>query len=424
MRIKQGSDVTENLSLAELVRIEDPSFYDDAIATYHRLQDEQPVFYYEPLDMFVLSKHDDIRHAAQRTDIFSTTRGLLLTEFMPAPPDAKRLQEEFFDMAGEMFPWTDPPRHRQLRRIVSPAFTPKALARISDELTAACLSLVETIPADEVFDFVDVLAARLPILFASRLLGTAASDQDKIRRWAEAIENIGAGTQTREQLQAQAKEFQNMHAFFLAEMERKRDEHGPDIICTLLDAELDGKPLTEVEILNHCSLIMSTGADTTRSLLSGMAIALAEHPDQLRLLREDRSLMSSAIDEALRWTTPARGFVRTALVDTEIRGQAIRAGQRVYMLYSAGNIDPEAFADPLTFDITREQELQHLGFGFGAHICIAAQLVKLEATTAFNMMLDRFETFELVGEPERVTSILRNGWRNAQMKFRTPVYAA
>jgi cytochrome P450 len=415
--------MTGSQDLAELVRIEDPFFYDDAIEVYHRLQRECPVFFYEPLDMFVLTKHDDIRHAAQRTEIFSSTRGMLLTEFMPAPPDAKRLQEEFFDPAGEMFPWTDPPRHRQLRRLVSPAFTPKALAQIADDLTAACRNIVESIPSDEAFDFVDVLGARIPIVFASRLLGTSSSEVDNVRRWAEAIENIGAGTQTRDQLRAQALEFQNMHAFFLNEMRRKRDEHGSDIVCTLLDAELDGKRLTDVEILNYCSLIMSTGADTTRSLLTGMAIALAEHPEQLQRLRDDRSLMSSAIDEAMRWTTPARGFVRTALVDTEIRGQAIRSGQRVYLLYSAGNVDPDAFTDPLVFDITREQELQHLGFGFGAHICIAAQLVKLEATTAFNMMLDRFEMFELVSEPARVTSILRNGWRNAPMKFRTPVPA-
>jgi cytochrome P450 len=412
-----GATMAEQQSLAELVQIEDPTFYDDAIPTYHRLQREQPTYYYEPLDMFVLTKHEDVRHAAQRTDIYSTTRGLLLTEFMPAPPDAKKLQDEFFDPSGEMFPWTDPPRHRQLRRLVSPAFTPKALGQIADELTAACRSLVDTIPANEVFDFVDVLAARLPILFASRLLGTSSEDVANVRRWADAIENIGAGTQTRDQLREQALEFQNMHKFFLTEMERKRAEPGSDIVSTLIEAEVDGRKLTDVEILNYCSLIMSTGADTTRSLLTGMAIALAQHPDQLRRLRDNRELMSQAIDEAMRWTTPARGFVRTALVDTEIRGQAIRAGQRVYMLYSAGNVDPEVFPDPLTFDIMRHQELQHLGFGFGAHICIAAQLVKLEATTVFNMMLDRFDSFELADEPERVTSILRHGWRHVDMIF-------
>jgi cytochrome P450 len=411
--------VDTDRDLADLVRIEDPTFYDDPIGIYQRLQREQPVFYYEPLDMFVLTKHEDLRFAAQRTDIFSTTRGLLLTEFMPAPPGARKLQEEFFDPSGEMFPWTDPPRHRELRRIVSPAFTPKALAKIGEELESACLGLIETIPPDQAFDFVDLIAARLPILFASKLLGTSTSDVQLIRRWADGIENIGAGTMTREELQVQAAEFRHMHEFFLGEMERKRHEDGSDIVTTLLNAELDGQKLPDTQILNYCSLIMSTGADTTRSLLTGMAIALAQHPDQLRLLREDRGLMSSAVDESLRWTTPGRGFVRTTLVDTEIRGQRIRAGQRVYLLYSAGNVDPEVFLHPLRFDITRQQDLQHLGFGFGAHICIAAQLVKMEASTAFNLILDRFRSFELAGEPERITSILRNGWRNAPLIFRS-----
>ncbi len=203
-----------------------------------------------------------------------------------------------------------------------------------------------------------------------------------------------------------------MNQFFLSEFDRKRHEPGSDLMTTLLDAELDGEKLSDVRLFTYCALVLAVGTDTTRSLLTGMAIALAQHPDQLARLRADRSLMPTAVDEALRWTTPARGFVRTLLTDTEIRGQKIKAGQRVYLFYSAGNIDPDVFPDPLTFDITRDQDIQHLGFGFGPHICIAAQMVKMEASMLYNMILDRFSSWELAGEPERLKHILRNGWHD------------
>jgi cytochrome P450 len=401
--------------LIELVKIEEPSFYEDPVPIYQRLQREAPAFYYAPLDMFILTKHEDIRFAAQRKDIFSPVGGLLLTEIMSS--EDKPLLDEFFDPAGEMFSYTDSPRHRQLRRLVTPAFTPRALATMAAELQASCRALVETIEPGRPIDFIDVVSSRLPILFASRLLGTTSSNVELIRRWSDALENIGSGTLTRDELREAAEEFKEMNKFFLSEFDRKRKDPGSDLMSTLLEADLDGEKLSDARLITYCALVLAVGTDTTRSLLTGMAIALARYPDQLARLRADRSLMPTAVDEALRWTTPARGFVRTLLSDNEIRGQRIKAGQRVYLFYAAGNIDPDVFSDPLTFDITRDQDIQHLGFGFGPHICIAAQMVRMEAAMLFNMLLDRFSSWELAGEPRRLVHILRNGWHDAPMVF-------
>jgi cytochrome P450 len=324
---------------------------------------------------------------------------------------------EFFDPEVELFPLIDPPRHRTLRRLVAPAFTPKALARIGDQLISACRTLVDKIPVGQPIDFVEAVSSRLPILFASRLMGTAANDVELIHRWSDGLETVGAGTLTHAELREQAAEFKKMGDFFLCEFSRKHDECGTDLVNTPLGAELDGERLSEGQLLSYCTLIMGTGTDTTRALLTGMAIALATHPDQLRRLRDDRGLMPSAVDEALRWVTPARGFVRTATAETEIRRQIIRAGQRVYLLYAAVNVDPEVFPNPEVFDITREESIKHIGFGFGVHICIAAQMVKIEASMLFNMLLDRFENFELTGRPDQVAHLLRNGWLNAPMVF-------
>ena len=401
--------------LIDLVKLVEPSFYENPVPIYQRLQQEAPVFYYEPLDMYVLTKHEDIRFAAQRKDIFSPTGGLLLTEIMHT--EDTPLREEFFDPAGELFPYTDSPRHRQLRRLLTPAFTPRALATMTAELEESCRALVDTVDANRPIDFVEAVASRLPILFASRLLGTTSSDVTRIRRWSDLLENIGSGTLTADELHDVAQEFKEMSVFFLSEFDRKRQHPGSDLMSTLLDATLDGEKLSEAKLIMYCTLVLAVGTDTTRALLTGMAIALARHPDQLAQLRADRSLMPTAVDEALRWTTPARGFVRTLLTDAEVRGQKIRAGQRVYLFYAAGNIDPDVFPDPLTFDITRDQDISHLGFGFGPHICIAAQMVKMEAAMLFNMLLDRFSSWELAAEPRRLTHILRNGWHDAPLVF-------
>ena len=132
-------------------------------------------------------------------------------------------------------------------------------------------------------------------------------------------------------------------------------------------------------MLTYCSTILAAGSDTTRSLLAGMALALAENPDQLMKLKANPELLNGAIEESVRWTTPARGFLRTVNRDTQIRGVDIKAGQRVYLLYDAGNRDPEVFADPWSFDITRSNAGVHLGFGYGPHLCIAANLARIEA---------------------------------------------
>jgi cytochrome P450 len=310
--------------LIDLVKIEEPSFYENPVPIYQRLQQEAPVFYYAPLDLFILTKHEDIRFAAQHKEIFSPTGGLLLTEIMHT--EDKPLREELFDPAGELFSYTDSPRHRQLRRLLTPAFTPRALATMKAELEDSRRGPVDTIDPDGPVDFVEMVASRLPILFASRLLGTTSSDMTRIRRWCDALENIGSSTLTADELREAAQEFKEMSEFFLSEFDRKREHPGSDLTSTLLEATLDGEKLSEARLITYCTLVLAVGTDTTRSLLTGMAIALVRHPDQLAQLRADRTLMPTAVDEAVRFTTPGRGFIRTLLADSEIRGQKIRPG--------------------------------------------------------------------------------------------------
>ena len=409
----------EQAELKDLVRIEDVSFYmDDPFPVYARLRREQPVFYYEPLDIFVLSRGEDIRWASRHPEIFSSAQGLMLSHLRLPSALGVDIRSAFFDPEGEPFFFTDPPRHRQLRRIVSPAFSPVGVASLENDIRAAARGLVDTIEPGEPVEYVTEIAGKLPVLVQARLLGVPTEDFEQIRVWTEALELISGGmiNLATEEIAAAARTFATMKDFFREQFKIKRRQPGDDLISTLLSADLDGEPLSEARMLNYCLIFMGS-TDTTRALLSGLAFGLATNPDQLAALAADRSLMKAAVEEGLRWTTPARGFIRTVTQDTEIRGQVIRAGQHVYLLDVSANYDEETYPDPQRFDISRGPDLAHMSFGYGVHTCIAAPMVRIETAIFFNEILDRYPSLEIAGQPRRVAQIVRQGWEELPLRF-------
>ena len=259
-------------------------------------------------------------------------------------------------------------------------------------------------------------ASLLPIRVACLLIGLPDLDTAQVRRWSDELEKLG-GDLGLDELEAAAREFSTLRDYILEQFEAKRAKPGDDLLSTLLAAELDNERLSEANVVMFATTMLAAGSDTTRSLLAGMPWALANHPDQLERVVSDRSLVPGAVEESLRWVSPARAFFRTATQDTEIRGQEIRAGQRVYLMYMAANRDEDVFSHPETFDISRPENNQHLAFGLGTHVCIAASLVRLEAGILLNELLDRFPRFELAGEPTSVIHIIRNGWEKMPIVF-------
>jgi len=397
------------------VRIEDPDFYfEERRESYDRLHADRPVFYYEPLDVFVLTKHEDIKEAARRPEIFSSAHGLHLHELRLTPEEVEVYAT--LHGPGEQFAYADPPRHRELRGVATRNFAPKPLARLGEQVRRDSAELVGKIEAGEPLDFVEDIAAVLPIRVAEALIGLPSGHDADIRRWSDALESLklihGA-----ENIRAAIRQFSEMRDFFRAQFVIKRANPGEDLISTLLASQLDGKPISEDSLLTYCSTFLAAGSDTTRSLLAGMALALAEHPDQLEKLKANPDLLEGAIEESLRWVTPARGFLRTALQDTQVRGVDIKAGQRVYLLYDAGNRDAEVFADPWTYDIERPNASAHLAFGYGPHLCIAAHLARLEARELYGALLDSFDRIEVAGEIIEIRQLLRNGWVHLPLSF-------
>jgi cytochrome P450 len=400
---------------ADDVRIEDPDFYFEGRRdSYERLHAECPVFYYEPLDVFVLTKHEDIRQAARRPELFSSAHGLHLHQLRLTTEEVEVYATLYG--SGEQFAFADPPRHKELRTVATRVFAPRSLERLGQQVRRDVAQLVGKIEPGRSLDFVEEVAAALPIRVAVALIGLPGGHDADIRRWSDALESLklihGA-----DNIRAAIRQFSEMDDFFRKQFVIKRANPGEDLISALLAAQLDGEPVSEANLLTYCSTFLAAGSDTTRSLLAGMALALAEHPDQMRKLKENPALLDGAIEESLRWTTPARGFLRTALTDTQVRGVDIKAGQRIYLLYDAGNRDAEVFPDPWTYDIERPNASSHLGFGYGPHLCIAAHLARLEARELYGALLNAFGRIEITGEVTEIRQLLRNGWVHAPLTF-------
>jgi cytochrome P450 len=185
----------------------------------------------------------------------------------------------------------------------------------------------------------------------------------------------------------------------------------------LLDTTLDNEKLSMANVMMFTQTVLAAGNDTTRALLAGMVATLAEHPKELKKLVADRTLVPSAIEEVLRWVTPARQFIRYVTADTELRGQALSQGDYVCLAYDAANRDPEVFEDPEVFDISKRRRLGQIAFGYGTHVCIGAPVVRMETPPLLERLLDRFSRWEIVGDQRRSMTTLRSGWVELPVAF-------
>ncbi|MER6176126.1 cytochrome P450 [Streptosporangium sp. NPDC001681] len=398
-------------TLDEAVRLNDPHFHTyEAAEVFARLRREDPVHHHTPLDTWVLSRYDDVRHASRHPEDFSVAHGIRLDNAAGQPPASG-----MFADGGEFLAYTDPPRHTELRKVLAPAFTARAVAAREARIRDIAVSVVDRVEPGAVVDWVP-LAARMPILVMLDLLGLPATDVDDVRRWSDGMERLSYPLRPGE-LQEVYAQFAPLGDYLREQMRRKRAHPGDDLTSLLVAPRDGGTVVTEANVVTFLQTVLGAGNDTTRSLLSGMVVELARRPDQLAALRADPGLVDRAVEEALRWITPARGFVRTVVRPTEIRGVALRPGQRVYLAYDSANRDEEVFADPDVFDVTVPRR-QHASFGFGTHVCIGAAYARKEAAALLSALLRRFTTFELAGEPERVVAVLREGYLGAPVVFR------
>jgi cholest-4-en-3-one 26-monooxygenase len=211
-----------------------------------------------------------------------------------------------------------------------------------------------------------------------------------------------------------------MHAYLEAHVQAKLDEPGDDIVSMLARSEINGRLLAPDELFIFLLTLLVAGNETTRTLVSGAMVVLAEHPAQRAQLAGDPLLLTGAVEECLRWVTPIQTFCRTVLTDTQVGGHDVAAGDYLVMLYASGNRDERAFGRSAdTFDVTRRADPAHVAFGFGEHLCLGAALARLEARCFLDELLRRHPRYELAGEPTRVASTLIAGMHSLPVVLRT-----
>ncbi|RNL62085.1 cytochrome P450 [Nocardioides marmoriginsengisoli] len=348
---------------------------------------------------WAVTKHADIAAVSKNSKVFSSRENGVIIRL---PETATR---DSVEMTKVVIINQDAPEHTQLRTIISRGFTPRAIGALEEGLELVARRIVSEAVASGSGNFVDQIASQFPLEVIGDMLGIPAEDRQKIFDWTNQMTGAEDEDLAREDNDPEAAAAEVlMYSMGLA-ADRKANPRD-DIVTKLVNADVDGRGLTDDEFGFFVIALAVAGNETTRNATTHGMKAFLDHPEQWELWKRERP--STMVDEVIRWATPVTSFQRTALEDTEISGVPIKAGQRVALFYASANHDEDVFTDPFTFDITRDPN-PHLAFGgHGAHYCIGANLARREVSLIFEAIADLAPDIKRTGPESR----LRSGWLN------------
>ncbi len=400
------------------INITDLDAYRDSGVPHDQLRtirEQDPVYFHREdpgggNGFWALTKPEDICFVSRNPQLFSSSRGGTTMEEYE-PEDLSQFNILMLNM--------DPPQHAKYRKLVSKGFTPRIIRSMAKGIAEDVDEIINDVIEKGSCDFVRDIAAELPLVVIARLLGVPKDERDKLFDWSNRL--IGFDDpefQTSIEDARMASMEIWMYANSLAEAKLASPESADeqDIIRTLMNAEVDGEKLTEMEFDAFFLLLAVAGNETTRNAISGGIVAFFENPDQWQRLVDNPDLVDSAIEEILRWVTPVMYFRRTATQDVEIGGKLIREGEKVLMYYNAANRDDERFADAQKFDIARTEN-DHVTFGHGEHFCLGASLARLEMKLLFAELIKRMPDIRLAGDIRRLRSNFINGYKEIPVEF-------
>jgi len=394
-------------------------FPDDA---FTRLRGEAPVWWHEPTShtpdgtgFWVISRHAEMQAIGADAGTFSSERA----------PDASGGGTLIEDLpygfaAGVLLNMMDDPRHHRIRRLITPAVAPRALALLEGELRARTAAILDAVAARGSCDFLVDVAVELPLQAIAMLMGIPDEDRHDLMAWTTATltyDDRELGTRSVGSEQAAAA----MAAYGTSLIGRRRADGGDDIVATVAGATVENEdgenePLSDLELLMFFNLLIAAGSETTRNAIAlGMA-ALIEHPEQWDLLRRDRPVVLSAVEEILRWSSPTLYNRRTATRDVEVAGEKIRSGEKVTLWWASANRDEDVFDEPFVFDIRRSPN-PHVAFGYRSHFCLGANLARLEIRIMLEEILARFERLSLDAPIERFRTNKHAGVKHMFVTF-------
>ncbi len=383
---------------------------------FDALRDQDPVQWYrrpgfEPF--WAITGLAEVAYVSRHPELFSSAQRVTLDQ-----PDAIEMIEADIDARAAMFghdrneapalPYMDPPRHRELRRVMAPFFSVRAVSALEDRFIELAETYVDDfraiLEAEGTADVATRLTNRLPVVAICEMVGVPEADREDVLSWTEGLVGCADPDQQLPGEDAAAAFQRNMAALggYLAEYVRTRMEQqgGDDLFAALVSAEVEGRKLAYHEVLYTVQNLLVAGNGTTRNAMAAGVRALLENPDQLAALADNYSLLDSAVEEILRWSTIAVHFARTCVQNTELGGKIIKAGETLVLWYPAANRDPAAFDDPHRFDITRSAN-PHVAFGGnGAHVCLGQHLARLEIRAMLRAVVPLLLDLEPVGVPE------------------------
>jgi cytochrome P450 len=376
---------------------------------FTRLRRVRPVCWQEVPEQagyWAVLRHADVVHVARHPEVFSASEGgVVIEDLEPTSLQAMR------DMLLAM----DPPRHTAYRKPVSPEFKARVIGRMEDQVRAITVGILDRTGTGGEVEFVHDVCAHLPSEVVGQLLGLPREDWPAIHALAE--RNSGGQDPDIADPAERGSSSMEMAVYAMGFAARRRamPPQG-DLTDVLLGSHFDGRLMTDVDFGRFFVQLVTAGNDTTRTMLSSGLLALLQHPDQLEQVRRRPDAIPAMVEEVLRWSNPLHYFRRTAVVDTEIAGQTIAAGDKVAMIYTSANRDEAVFDDPQSFDITRNPN-HHLSFGIGTHFCLGVHLARLEGRVFFEELLARFEHMELAGRPRRQRSNLNNALKSLPVRL-------
>jgi cytochrome P450 len=358
-----------------------------------------PLWWADDLKGWVVTRYDDVRHILKTHEVFSSTAMAEMQDQAVALPLLS----------------DDPPRHTQLRAIVNTAFTTRTLKNIENDVERLVDELLDNIPIGKPVDIAESFTIPLPVAIIARLMGIPPERGDDFKRWSDAL----PGTSEATDLEARMPDIIEMATYFQSLIPERRESPGDDLISKVVHAEVEGERLGDEDIVGFTMLLLIAGNETTTNLLANLLDLASHNPDIWEELRAKPELVDAAVEEICRYDSPVQWVLRKALVDTEIQGQRIAAGDPVYAILGASNRDERHYPDADTFRLDREKSSDHHTFGHGIHFCIGAPLGRMEARNAISAMVKKFSAVRPAssGEKERTHSNMLRGFHHLWLEF-------
>ena len=387
-------------------------------AVYGALQSESPVHWNSSLKGWVVTKYSDIRDVLS-SEKFSVGK---LQPFLDqaSGPDKDKIAT-LVQIMRHWAPFLDPPEHGRIRMALQRGFMPRRIAELDSMIRSTVDGLLDAVIDNEEMEFISEFAFPLPTLVLAQMFGVPDKDIHRVKTWSGDIGQFVLGdTANGDKYRDACQSMVDMHEYFTFLVEHHIDKPQINLTSSLIESMSDPDGLTKEEIVSSLVLIMFAGHETTTKALGNCLLNFVRNEEQFRLLKENPELIPKSVEEFLRFDGSVPIMVRTVKESVQIRDELLKAGDRVFLVLSAGNRDPDHFDQPDKLDVTRER-VPHIEFGYGIHTCLGAALARLEMKIALERILDRFTSFELIVPEENLewhTEIMSHGVKSLNVRFK------